>query len=80
MIAVVNKWGNSLGLRIPKMMVEESGISEGSELDISFDKGVIMLKPRKRKKYELKTLLEGINESNLHGEILTGDSVGNEIW
>ncbi len=80
MIAVVNKWGNSLGLRIPKAVVEESHISEGSELDVSVNDGIITLKPKKRKKYELEQLLEGINESNLHGEILTGDSVGKEIW
>ena len=79
MITIVNKWGNSLGLRIPKSVVEESNIAEGSELDINFKEGVISLIPRKRKKYDLKTLLEGINESNLHGEILTGDSVGKEI-
>lgn len=80
MIAIVNKWGNSLGFRIPKAIVEESNISEGSELDVSVIDGVISLKPMKRKKYNLKTLLEGINESNLHGEILTGDSQGKELW
>ena len=39
----------------------------------------IIFKPVK-KKYNLKDLLEGINESNLHGEVSTGDSVGEEIW
>lgn len=30
-------------------------------------------------KYDLETLLEGIDETNLHEEMLSGDPVGNEV-
>lgn len=80
MKTAIRKWGNSLGIRIPKTITIENNLEEGSEVDIVSEGGLIVLKPTKRKRYYLKTLLEGINESNLHGEISTGDSMGEEIW
>lgn len=80
MLTVVKKWGNSLGVRIPKSIVSDTRIEDGSEIEITSTESVITLKVHRKKTYDLKTLLEGINESNLHGEILTGDSRGNEVW
>lgn len=79
MRTAVKRWGNSLGVRIPKSILEENSLKEGSEINIISKDGTIIFEPVK-KKYNLKDLLEGINESNLHGEISTGDSVGEEIW
>lgn len=76
----IQKWGNSLALRIPKNFADETGISEGSSVEIKLEKSkIIISKLKKRKKYNLKDLLEGINKSNLHSETSTGKSVGNEI-
>jgi len=80
MKTAIRKWGNSLGIRIPKAITIENNLEEGSEVDIVSEGGLIVLKPTKRKRYNLKTLIEGINKSNLHGEISTGDSMGEEIW
>jgi antitoxin MazE len=80
METVVSKWGNSLGIRLPKNVVKENRLLEGSVLEIELSNGVIILKPKKRMRFKLDDLLEGINESNLHGEINTGGSVGNELW
>ena len=35
--ATVGKWGNSLGVRLPKALVEDLGLGEGS--NVSFEKG-----------------------------------------
>ena len=78
MEAVVRKWGNSLGIRIPKLIVRELSLKDGSFVDIN-DKGKeIIIKPIQ--KVKLSEMLEKINKKNIHKEIGTGEPVGNEIW
>jgi antitoxin MazE len=78
MEAVVKKWGNSLGIRIPSLIVRELALKDGSYVDIN-DKGkVIIIKPIQKNK--LSEMLSKINEQNIHKEIETGDPVGKEIW
>jgi antitoxin MazE len=80
MQTTVQKWGNSLAVRIPVSLSREIGIKDGSSIDISVDdSGTIMIKPT-TKKYMLSDLLKRINSLNLHGEVQTGDPIGNEIW
>lgn len=80
MVTKIRKWGNSLGLRIPKAFVEEAAVAEGSEVDISFSEGQIVIRPIRSARYELEELLAGVSESNLHGEISTGSPRGREDW
>ncbi|WP_461256255.1 AbrB/MazE/SpoVT family DNA-binding domain-containing protein [Treponema sp. R80B11-R83G3] len=78
MEAVVKKWGNSLGIRIPSHIVRELALKDGSYVDIN-DKGkVIIIKPIQKNK--LSEMLSNINEQNIHREIETGGPVGKEIW
>jgi len=78
MEAVVKKWGNSLGVRIPNHIVKEMALKDGSFVDIN-DKGkIIVIKPIQKNK--LSEMLSKINEQNIHKEIETGASVGKEIW
>ena len=78
MEAVVKKWGNSLGVRIPNFIVRELSLKDGTVVDIN-DKGkVIIIRPVHKKK--LSEILSNINEQNIHKEIETGDPVGKEIW
>jgi len=78
MEAVVKKWGNSLGIRIPSLIVRELALKDGSCVDIN-DKGkVIIIKPIQKNK--LSEMLNKINEQNIHKEIETGGPVGKEIW
>ncbi|WP_144461617.1 AbrB/MazE/SpoVT family DNA-binding domain-containing protein [Siminovitchia fortis] len=67
----VQKWGNSLAVRIPKDVAERINIHQGSEMEISVTgKGVIMLVPKKQpKKYSLEELLAKCSPENRHGEI-----------
>lgn len=83
MKARVQKWGNSLALRIPKALATETGLGENAEVELSSDNGRLVVTPRKRKrkpKYTIEEMLRGITPENLHGEIDFGPPVGREVW
>ena len=80
MRAQVQKWGNSLALRIPRSFAVESAIEQGSEVELSLEDGKLVVTPVGKPAYTLDSLLEGVNRDNLHGEADTGLSVGNEAW
>ena len=76
----IQKWGNSLAVRIPKSFAVQTEIEQDSLVDLSVLEGNIIVKPEKRKpKYTLEELLEGVTEENLHGEIDFGKPVGKEM-
>ena len=74
------KWGNSLGLRIPKSFAEEVRVVEGSVVDLTMEDGNLVIKVAKTDEIDLQDLLDGITDENIHGEIDTGDAVGGEVW
>jgi antitoxin MazE len=78
MEAMVKKWGNSLGIRIPNSIVRELALKDGSLVDINDNGEVIIIKPIQENK--LSAMLNNINEQNIHKEIETGGPVGKEIW
>lgn len=78
--AKVQKWGNSMALRLPKPIVQEVGMKEGGLVDLSVSRGKLLVLPIKKPEYSLKKLLKAIRPQNIHREIDTGQPVGNEIW
>jgi len=80
MKASVQRWGNSLALRIPKAIAVESGLAHGSVVELKLRKGIIALIPERRRKHELQDLLSQITKKNLHKEVKTGAPVGKESW
>ncbi len=74
------KWGNSLGLRLPKVFAADLGLRAGSELEITLEEGRVIIEPVVRPPLVLEDLLAGITRENLHQETDTGDAVGGEIW
>ncbi len=76
----VQKWGNSLGLRIPRAFAAEARVDEGATVDLSVESGNLLVRPVRPRRYVLRQLLKGVNPRNLHGEVATGDAVGREIW
>jgi len=80
MLTRVRKWGNSLGLRIPSSFAAEVGVENGSTVDLTLHDGEIRLRPRRRRRYSLDELLDGITERNRHGEVEAGRPVGREVW
>lgn len=77
MIGKVLKWGNSLALRIPANLAKETKIEQGSEVEITIEKGAILLRPL-GKEFSLEDLIAGINEENLHSEVDFGRHEGRE--
>ncbi len=77
----VQKWGNSLAVRIPKCFAEEAGLRDRLTVEVSVTKGKLVVAPVADKpKFTLKRLLSRITADNLHGEIATGAAVGKEAW
>ncbi len=76
----IQKWGNSLGLRIPRSFAQEAGVGAGSAVDLSVQDGDLVIKPARRRTYQLKDLLRQVTTKNLHDEAETGRPVGREIW
>ena len=80
MLIKIQKWGNSLALRIPKAFAFQSNIREYEFVNLSLEENKIIIEPIEEKKYLLKDLLLGINESNIQNEIDFGQPEGNEHW
>ena len=76
----IKKWGNSLAIRIPKSFALNAKLRQDELVDLSIEKDQIIITPIGSKEYSLDELLEGVSESNLHGEFDTGVPVGKEIW
>jgi antitoxin MazE len=75
---VIKKWGNSLGIRIPNLIVREFSLKDGSFVEITDVGNEIIIKPKRKNK--LSEMLDAINEQNIHEEIETNVPVGKEIW
>lgn len=80
MRAKIQKWGNSLGLRIPKALAEELSVTEGSAVELSVKDGRLVAAPERRKRYTLAELLAGVTPENRHPETDFGPPRGKEIW
>lgn len=76
----VQKWGNSLALRIPKSIAAEAGLREHAAVEMSLVKGRVVVQPVTEEPLTLEELLRGVTEENLHGEWHTGPAVGREVW
>ena len=74
------KWGNSLGLRIPKNFAEEVRVTEGTFVDLTMKDGNLLIRVVKQPEISLDALLAGVTDANLHSEVDTGDAVGDELW
>lgn len=74
------KWGNSLGLRIPRAFADEVRVSEGSTVDLGLEDGRLVIRVIETKPISLEGLLAEITAENLHGEVDTGGAVGGEVW
>ena len=76
----VQKWGNSLALRIPKSFATEAGLREGAPVELSLVEGKLVVESISEEPLTLDELLRGVTDQNLHGEWHTGPSVGREVW
>ena len=76
----VQKWGNSLALRIPKSFAVEAGLHVDAAVELSLVDGTLVVRPITPQPLTLDHLLRGITDENLPGEWDTGPAVGKEVW
>jgi len=76
----IQKWGNSLAVRIPRPFAEESQLREDSPVDVSVRNGKLVVAPVTEPALSLEELVGRITPKNRHHEVETGGSVGNEVW
>ncbi|MCC5835747.1 MAG: AbrB/MazE/SpoVT family DNA-binding domain-containing protein [Opitutales bacterium] len=76
----VSRWGNSLALRIPKKLAMSHNIFQDSNVEIIEQEDGLLLRPSSPGSYDLKELLNGVTKENLHEQVSTGSSRGQESW
>jgi len=76
----VQKWGNSLALRIPKSFAAEVGLQKETSVEVSLADGKLVITPVAKPSLTLKQLLAKVTKDNLHHEIDAGPAIGNETW
>jgi antitoxin MazE len=82
MATMVRKWGNSLGIRVPKAIAEQVHLTNGTEVELDTSEGVLTIRPkskRRRSKYKLADLLAKMKGPSPHGEWANDPPVGREI-
>lgn len=77
MQTVVQKWGNSLGLRIPSLWAKDNNVRSGSKIEVIVEKGKITILPQKK---SLDDMLAMVTPENIHSEVSIGNAVGKEEW
>jgi len=76
----IQKWGNSLALRIPKAFAIESGIDQDTRVEVILRDGKLIVTPLPTSRVTLEVLLAGITDANRHDEHDLGVAAGNEVW
>lgn len=76
----VQKWGNSLALRIPAAFARQTGVGPGSEVELELEGNRLIITPTPAGPYSLAELLGGVTDENLHEAVDTGEPRGKEVW
>jgi antitoxin MazE len=80
MRARVQRWGNSLALRIPRAFAVETALGQGSEVELTLVDGRLVVTPVEDQPFSLQALLADVTPENLHSEVETGSPRGDEAW
>jgi antitoxin MazE len=82
MLAKIQKWGNSQGLRLAKNLLADAQLDIGDEVDINVKDGIMLVTPAKRirGRHNLKDLVSRIPKNYQSAEIDWGEPVGKEVW
>jgi antitoxin MazE len=79
MNATIQKWGNSLALRIPQAVARQIRVEEGDAVELKVDASGLRVSPAPPR-YRLASLLRKVTPQNRHTEIDWGTSKGREVW
>jgi antitoxin MazE len=80
MPVTLHRWGNSVGLRVPKPLLEQLGLGEGSKVEVKVEAGRLIVEPVRRRRLTMTELLEGYSPDDQPGEVDWGPPVGREVW
>ena len=82
MTTKIQKWGNSLAMRLPKDLARNFNLKAGSKVIVTRKNFSFEVKPEKAiySKYTLEELLKGVTKKNIHSETDWGKPMGKEIW
>lgn len=78
-MAKVQKWGNSLALRIPLAIAGQMRVTDGSAVDLEVRDGELVVRPTHRPNLSLHDLLKECRPSQLPGETDFGPDIGREV-
>ena len=80
----LQKWGNSLAVRIPDDVVEDAGFRPGTEVTVRKVRNTVVIAPARIKKsgtnIHIDEMIERITPETLHGEVDWGAPMGKEVW
>ncbi|MBW4017125.1 AbrB/MazE/SpoVT family DNA-binding domain-containing protein [Moraxella osloensis] len=79
MQVTMRKWGNSIGVRIPAVILTELNLSAEKKVDVRAEAGRIIIEPIIDSQETLEQLLGQITPDNVHSEIDFGQPVGKEL-
>lgn len=80
MIQKIDRWGNSLGLRLPARAAQQLSLNEGSSVSITIKKNSLVLRPQKKPCETLEQLLNRITPTNRPVAMNWGKRQGKEVW
>ena len=80
MVTHIQKWGNSLAVRIPKAFADEMKLVENASIQMMLKDGALMIFPEQQTAWSLEDLLADVTDQNTHGEWETGLASGKETW
>ncbi len=75
----VQRWSNSLAVRIPKAFAAEAGLQANANVELSLVNGTPEVQPVKPL-LSVEELVRGVTDENLPGEWNTGSAIGLEVW
>ncbi len=79
MRAKIQKWGNSLAVRIPKSLASQAELVEGAEVEVSVEDGRLVIS-RIARELTLDEMLDLVTPENRHGLVDWGPAMGKEAW
>lgn len=79
MTATIQKWGNSLAVRLPQELADEAQLGEGREVELVQTAGGLLLRSKAKVHSRLTDLLARITPANVHSATDWGSPVGREI-
>jgi antitoxin MazE len=80
LVAKVQRWGNSQGVRLPKAVLELAGIDVGDTVEVNVSDRQIIVTRVARPKYDLAELVARIPKGYKSTEVDFGPPVGKEAW